>query len=931
MNAFTNVRRQIVLPALLFYLLVMAAVIWGVYLLQIHNIKTQTSELLRSVEKVYFTTLFHDIQKMDVILGYIKEDPRIREAWIKRDRDALLRLTHPLYRAVKDEHQLTHLYFIGTDRRVFLRVHNPAVYGDVIGRFTLMQAEHSQRRSIGLEYGIYHDLTLRNVQPWYIDGEFVGYVETGEEIAYLTRDIADLTGTEIFVTLKKSLYDKERWQQGIDLYKLKANWDRFENSVIIGQTMEELPESLEAYIDPEGDTKASDLFQATINGRNYFGGYIDIYSVEGTLTGKMVVLDDVTAQIDGMKLLIGALMASGLLLFGAFVYGYYRHVKNIEMRMQRYITQIEFNYDFEQYLNKVSNALFLDDDLDRAIDATLRDLGRTLHAHRAYLFAFKAEYSLMDNTHEWCADGVTPQKALLQEIATGEISWWMQQCLELRPIVISNLDDLPPEALHERLSLEDQGIRSLLVYPVAPGGTLRGFVGIDMVLHRIEWTSTHHLFLKVTANTIAESWEKRDAQEQLRHSYRDILLTLETASNGIFVIDETGTVRLHNQKFLAMWKLDALQPGSTLPQLFERLSRRLKSPEVCFQRMHRLLQDQNSEEFYTLALSDGAIFEVHSVPQFEAEHYRGRSFSFRDITSRVRNEEELTLASQVFEHSLEGIIITDAETRILRANRAFSDLTGYGIEELIGNRPTLLRSHWHDELFYRNVWKALQGEGVWEGEIYDRRKSGELYISLSTIIAVTGKEGDVHHYIGISRDITRLKEAQQNVERLAYYDPLTNLPNRSLFYDRLEQALKDARRNRSRCALLFIDLDNFKQVNDTLGHQGGDRLLQNVADLLTGAVRQNDTVSRLSGDEFTIILKEIGAREDVAEVAEKIVGALRRPMTIDGREVQVGSSIGIALFPDDAKESQTLIHDADAAMYRAKNGGKNRFAFYSPE
>nr|CRH05190.1 Putative response regulator receiver modulated diguanylate cyclase/phosphodiesterase with PAS/PAC sensor(S) [Candidatus Magnetococcus massalia] len=302
-----------------------------------------------------------------------------------------------------------------------------------------------------------------------------------------------------------------------------------------------------------------------------------------------------------------------------------------------------------------------------------------------------------------------------------------------------------------------------------------------------------------------------------------------------------------------------------------------------------------------------------------------------EMKERARAETDLRLIHKVFENTSEAIILTTPEGVILDANPAFSEITGYSREEAVGNNPRTFKSDRHEPEFYTRMWKQIQDEGFWQGEIWDRRKGGEIYPKRLTINAVRNHKGETENYIGIFSDISESKATELKLERLAYFDPLTSLPNRSLFHDRLEQEFFNAKRHHRKVGVFFIDLDRFKQVNDTLGHSAGDELLRHVAQRLEGCVRASDTVARMGGDEFTIILTEINDDEDAARVARKVLGELRNSISIKGHDIYVGASIGIAIFPDNGGDVENLTKNADMAMYRAKESGRNNYQFFSEE
>ncbi len=301
----------------------------------------------------------------------------------------------------------------------------------------------------------------------------------------------------------------------------------------------------------------------------------------------------------------------------------------------------------------------------------------------------------------------------------------------------------------------------------------------------------------------------------------------------------------------------------------------------------------------------------------------------RDITDRKRSEVELKLASMVFEHTLEGILILDRDGRVLRLNKAFKDITEYPEEEILNLNIINLPPFNSNKTFIKQLWKEVWNRGEWQGEFWGRRKSGESFPMWFTFISVKGSKGQIINHILIITDITNRKIEEKKLKKLAFYDGLTGLPNRLLFYNRLQHTILKAVRNKEYIGVMFLDLDGFKQVNDTYGHEIGDELLKEVGKKLQRTVRKIDTVARLAGDEFTIIIENLNSPENVSVVAEKILRIFKEPFLINGKEILLGTSIGIAVFPIDGTDADTLIRNADMAMYVAKKSGKNRYIVYS--
>jgi diguanylate cyclase (GGDEF)-like protein/PAS domain S-box-containing protein len=303
----------------------------------------------------------------------------------------------------------------------------------------------------------------------------------------------------------------------------------------------------------------------------------------------------------------------------------------------------------------------------------------------------------------------------------------------------------------------------------------------------------------------------------------------------------------------------------------------------------------------------------------------------QDITDQKLAELRLHQAAKVFENTSEGVMITDADQHVIAVNHAFTRITGYREDEVRGREPKILQSGRHDDDYYRRMWVAIEAHGRWQGEIWNRRKDGTDYPEWLNISVVRDDGGAIINYIGVFSDITSIKEAQDKLEYTAHHDALTGLPNRLLFRDRLEQALAISRRNGGGVALLFVDLDRFKVINDSLGHEAGDLLLQEVARRLVSCVREEDTVARMGGDEFVVIQKGVGQPEDAALLSTRMLAEINRPFTLAGREISTSLSVGISLYPQDGEDASTLLKNADAAMYRAKEKGRNGYQYYSDE
>jgi len=436
----------------------------------------------------------------------------------------------------------------------------------------------------------------------------------------------------------------------------------------------------------------------------------------------------------------------------------------------------------------------------------------------------------------------------------------------------------------------------------------------------------------VSVYKIAE--RKREQAALLRNQQ-----VIETAMDGFWVMDAQGTLEEVNEAYARM-------TGYTRKEL---VGMHIRQMEVCEQAEDiKVLIDnivaQGYDRYETRhRRKDGSVFDIEVSMTFLPDSKEIFVFG-HDITRRKQAEQALRVAAATFE-THDAILITDAQSNIIRVNRAFTKLTGYAAEEVIGKNPRILSSGREDKMFYAAMWRHLQEHGSWAGEIWDKRKNGEVYLKWSTITAVKNEHGEITQYVAIFSDITERKQLEEEVRQLAFYDALTKLPNRRLLNDRLSQTMSASKRNGCYGAVMFLDLDNFKPLNDTYGHGAGDSLLIEAADRLQNCVRRMDTVARFGGDEFVVILSDLNAdkTESISQaeiIAEKIRSALSKPyrLTIKhaGRadttiEHGCTASIGVVVFINHDESPDDILKWADMALYQAKDAGRNAIRFYDFE
>ncbi|MGA2429024.1 MAG: EAL domain-containing protein [Candidatus Acidiferrum sp.] len=428
-------------------------------------------------------------------------------------------------------------------------------------------------------------------------------------------------------------------------------------------------------------------------------------------------------------------------------------------------------------------------------------------------------------------------------------------------------------------------------------------------------------------------WYFRDITEQKRMEdrLRRLAAIVESSDDAIIGKALDGTIQTWNGGAERMYEYSAAEViGKPISILFPH-----GQPDEISTNLEKVKRDEIVMHFKTVREKKGGKqiqIDLTVSPIYDASGgVVGVSTIARDITERVKSEERLRLWSRVLAQSTEGIFVCDPQERILLANTAFEQLTGFSTGEVLGKTPRILQSGRQDRAFYSNMWKSVLETGAWRGEMWNRRKNGEFYVEWLSISAVYDHKGTVTHYVGIFSDVTVRKQAEERIVHLANYDALTDLPNRVLLMDRLNQLTKAAQRRKSKVAVVFIDLDRFKEVNDSLGHDAGDLLLKTLAKRLSDAVRDEDTVARLGGDEFVVVFQGLHEAQEVTLLAQKLLSCLVLPVTLNGYELTVTASLGISLYPDDAADGQGMIRNADAAMYQAKGAGRNAFHFYTSD
>ncbi len=417
--------------------------------------------------------------------------------------------------------------------------------------------------------------------------------------------------------------------------------------------------------------------------------------------------------------------------------------------------------------------------------------------------------------------------------------------------------------------------------------------------------------------------------QRIEQKLRNLGRALEQSPASVMITNTQGIIEYVNPKFCEV-------SGYSRDEAIGQGAGMLRSGEMSGDVYRDLWKTlEQGQEWHGQLLNrrkDGSLFwEQASISAVRCENGQCQSYIAvkEDITQQKEMEEQLKMIEAVFSTSNEAIMVANRDGLIKTINPAFSRITGYSLEEVQGRNPSILSSGRHEVDFYQSMWHEIMLQGSWSGEIWNRRKNGTIYPEWLSVSVVYDSEGEPSEYVAVFSDITKRKNDEAQIVRQAYYDELTELPNRTLLSDRLNLAIATANRDEQVIALLFVDLDRFKYVNDSMGHEYGDDLLRQVAHRLNNCVRETDTVARFGGDEFVILLHNIKSESDAAYVAHKLIEALSTPFILAEREIIIGASIGIAMHPGDANTAETLIRNADLAMYKAKQSGRNQAHFFT--
>lgn len=437
-------------------------------------------------------------------------------------------------------------------------------------------------------------------------------------------------------------------------------------------------------------------------------------------------------------------------------------------------------------------------------------------------------------------------------------------------------------------------------------------------------------------NIKIETSEILEKNIELEKSLSLLRATLESTADGIMMVNGKGQVVDWNQKFVEMWRIPSHMLESGTESIgFEYILEQLSNPASVIADVQYLYENPDWQgELPLLHFKDGRIFERYTQPQRVGSEIVGRVYSFRDVTQRMMSEDELRIRERAIEASSHGVAIIDIikpNQPIIYVNKAFERITGYNVKQTIGQNLAHLQGTKADQVNQKRINLAIREQREETVELESYRRNGEMFWCELSVAPVSDSFGKIRHYVCIINDITQRRDMEKQLVRQATHDPLTELPNRVLLMDRVEQAILQAKKKKSLLAFLFLDLDRFKMTNDTLGHSIGDKLLQAVSNRLLIATSDFDTVARLGGDEFVILLPELGSEQQAQQMASEILHLIEKPFQVDQHSLKITGSIGISYYPKDGLDYESLMKNADLSMYHAKDSGRNNYRVFEPE
>lgn len=573
------------------------------------------------------------------------------------------------------------------------------------------------------------------------------------------------------------------------------------------------------------------------------------------------------------------------------------------------------------------------EEIDQTVQQVLEELSIHLNADAAYLYVINSLDNTFRCTHSWSIPQFDFHLEEKQAIELESFPWLFGHIHTVSQILIEDVEAMPVGAEKEQAQLRQWGVSSALAFPLELEGQVIGLVGVEWA--RLFPEEHRHCLkdLQVLGSVFSSVLARQKTQQSLWQSKMRLRMIIDAVPHMIYARDAEG-------RYLFANRAVAQVLGRDIKSLIGQ-----KMSDVCFDLdlARRSLEEDRqilAQQAPTRDVRE-KLFDCHGrnrvylttkipceIPGRAPKAILGVS---QEITAQARDKERLRQSATVFESTTEGVLITNPQGRIIDVNRAFTEITGYARKDVVNFTPSLLKSGRHQPEFYRELWSSLKTSGTWSGEIWNRKKNGEIYPEWLTIQTVRDEDGRTSHYVGVFSDITAIKESEARLDYLAHHDPLTELPNRLLFGARMGHIIQRAEREKAGFGVLWLDLNSFKKINESIGHAQGDDLLQRVAHRLQSCVRHEDTVARLGGDEFAILLEAVSDGKMAGSVAQKILDTLEQPFDLGAKQVYLTGSVGISLYPQDGDTAEELLRNADTALTRAKKAGHGLYEFYTEE
>lgn len=894
-----SLRLRVLVPLIVALILILSSMALILRHSQQKVLELELAAKTREVEKLFLEYRNEEAKKLSLALSTLTLNKELMAAFKARDRERLHDLTRSYFERLRLQYHVTHLYFTGPDRVNILRVHQPERYGDRIDRFTTLEAEKTGKESQGSDLGPLGTFTLRVVTPWYDGARLLGYVELGMEVEHILEELREILDSRVYVFIDKELIQREGWEAGIRMLGHKEEWGHFPDTVIAGEPLDEIPENV-AQVMARKQTlqSATDIHS---NETYYRIAFIPLKDAGKREIGHIAILLNTTTRVVAFQRSVILIGIFYVLVGGALFVFFYAFLGQIEKKQKRLEeARLEFERGFRNIFDNANDGIILAD----------------IETNKIYL-ANKMIYSML---------GYGPE-----EIKTLSVA-------DIHPE-----KDLPRVIDHfERMQKGDFSIEENMSVKRKDGTVFYA----DISASPITLGGKNYL-----AGIFRDITERTKAEERIRESEARYRSIFEYADDVIYLLNPDGTFRSLNPAFEQI-------TGWAAKEWIGKPFTSIVHPDDCPNAndiFRKTLAGESLPSFgLRLARKSGEYFDADlSIAPLGSDVVTGAIGIARDVTERKRAEEALWSANEFSRTVMDSIddaisIVDVGDYRISGCNAAFLQQVGLAEADVLGKKCYEVTHNQPEPCgppFDICPLKETLTTGSYSvAEHIHTQANGDKFYSEVSTSPVFDRKGKVVSVVHVSRDITERRETEEQIRELVFYDPLTHLANRRLLNDRLGQAMAASKRSGRYGAVMFLDLDNFKPLNDTHGHNIGDLLLIEVAHRITRCVRETDTVARFGGDEFVVMLNELDVDQELSMkhagiVAEKIRVTLAEPYLLtsrggDNTEIAVEhhctSSIGVVLFINHEASPEDLLRWADMAMYQAKERGRNLVHFFEP-